>query len=183
MPSVHCVVRSLTKLTRMRGENCVDASVIVISNIANTIDTTVMIDVAMLLWITWATPGSWREGKRTPGIQALTMGVASSSHERAAPAAPKTKAIANGRMRKPPRSAYIAERNKICSRSNILKTGITDRWMKALAPLGKFNLRRTIKDFWAVTFRSLYAGFAVEQRSRSHGLPICAYSIISTFGA
>jgi len=43
------VVRSLTKLTRIRGENCVEASVRVISRIANTIDTTVMIDVAMLL--------------------------------------------------------------------------------------------------------------------------------------
>ena len=36
-PSVPCVVRSLTKLIRMRGENCVDASVSVISRIANTI--------------------------------------------------------------------------------------------------------------------------------------------------
>src|SRR5579862_21547 len=62
-PSVHCVVRSLTKLTRIRGENCVDASVSVISRIANTIDTTVMIEVAMPPRMIWATPGSSREGK------------------------------------------------------------------------------------------------------------------------
>src|SRR5665213_3408550 len=55
IPSVHCVVRSLTKLIRMRGENWVDARVSVISRIAKTIDTTVMIEVAMLLRITCAT--------------------------------------------------------------------------------------------------------------------------------
>jgi hypothetical protein len=65
------VVRSLTKLIRIRGENCVDASVSVISMIANTIDTTVMIEVAMLLRITCATAGSSREGKRTLGTRAL----------------------------------------------------------------------------------------------------------------
>jgi len=70
-PSVPCVVRSRTKLIRMRGENCVDASVSVISRIANTIDTTVMIEVAMLLRMTCATPGSWCEGNRVLGIQAL----------------------------------------------------------------------------------------------------------------
>jgi hypothetical protein len=64
-------VRSLTKLVRMRGENCVDASVSVISRIANTIDTTVMIEVAMLLRITCATPGSSCDGKRMSGINAL----------------------------------------------------------------------------------------------------------------
>src|SRR5208337_3495035 len=47
MPSVHCVTRSREKLTMIRGENCIDASVNVISNIAKTIDTTVMMDVAM----------------------------------------------------------------------------------------------------------------------------------------
>ena len=55
MPSVHCVTRSCTKLKRMRGENCVDASVSVIRRMANTIDTTVMIEVAMLVRIALAT--------------------------------------------------------------------------------------------------------------------------------
>src|SRR5690348_10358932 len=48
-PRVDCVLRSRTKLTRMRGENCVEASVKVISSMANTIETTVMIDVAIAL--------------------------------------------------------------------------------------------------------------------------------------
>ena len=107
------MVRSLTKLIRMRGENCVDASVRVISKIANTMDTTVMIEVAMLLRITWATAGSSCEGKRVVGIQALIAGVDSSSEERKAPVAPRVKAMTNGRIRKPPRSAYITERNRI----------------------------------------------------------------------
>ena len=38
----------------MRGENCMEASVSVISNIAKTIETTVMIEVAMLARITCA---------------------------------------------------------------------------------------------------------------------------------
>ena len=58
MPSVHCVVRSLTKLTRMRGENCVEAKVSVISRIAKTIDTTVMIEPAMTARMVCATWGS-----------------------------------------------------------------------------------------------------------------------------
>jgi hypothetical protein len=95
----------------MRGENCVDARVRVIRRIANTIDTTVIIEVATLLRIVCATPGSSREGKRVCGIQALISGVDSSSDESTAPTTPKTTAIANGRIRKPPRSAYIAERN------------------------------------------------------------------------
>src|ERR1035438_8051497 len=48
IPSVHWVTRSLTKLRSIRGENCIDASVKVISRIAKTIDTTVMIDAAMV---------------------------------------------------------------------------------------------------------------------------------------
>ena len=47
MPSVHCVTRSLAKLTMMRGENCIEASVSVISRIANTMETTVMMEAAM----------------------------------------------------------------------------------------------------------------------------------------
>ena len=54
MPSVPCVTRSRTKLIRKRGENCVEASVRVISRIAKTIDTTVIVDVAMLARIVWA---------------------------------------------------------------------------------------------------------------------------------
>src|SRR3974377_97299 len=47
MPSVHWVTRSREKLTMMRGENCIDARVRVMSKMAKTIDTTVMIDAAM----------------------------------------------------------------------------------------------------------------------------------------
>ena len=42
----------------MRGENWVEASVSVISRMAKTMETTVMIEVAMALRITWATCGS-----------------------------------------------------------------------------------------------------------------------------
>src|SRR5271166_2142230 len=52
MPSVHWVTRSFTKLNRIRGENCIDASVSVISRIANTIDTTVMIASAIVARMT-----------------------------------------------------------------------------------------------------------------------------------
>jgi hypothetical protein len=38
----------LTKLKRIRGENCIDASVSVIRRMAKTIDTTVMIDAAIV---------------------------------------------------------------------------------------------------------------------------------------
>src|SRR6516162_9694828 len=103
----------------MRGENCVDARVRVIRRIANTIDTTVIIEVATLLRIICATPGSSCEGKRVFGIQALISGVDSSSDESTAPIAPKTTAMTKGRIRKPPRSAYIAERNTTGRRSNI----------------------------------------------------------------
>jgi hypothetical protein len=55
MPSVHCVTRSLEKLTMMRGENCIEASVSVINRIANTMETTVIIEAAMPARMTWAT--------------------------------------------------------------------------------------------------------------------------------
>src|ERR1039457_3314270 len=55
MPSVHCVTRSLAKLTMMRGENCIEASVSVINRIANTMETTVIIEAAMPARMTWAT--------------------------------------------------------------------------------------------------------------------------------
>src|SRR5208282_561126 len=129
-PSVRCVVRSLTKLIRMRGENCVDANVNVISRIANTIDTTVMIEVAMLLRMIWATPGSSCEGKRVCGIQPPISGVDSSSDESTAPTVPRTMAMTNGRMRKPPRSAYIAERKRTGRRSNIQMPSVGSKVIK-----------------------------------------------------
>jgi hypothetical protein len=112
------------KPIRIRGENCVDASVSVISRMANTIDTTVMIEVAMLERITCATPGSWRDGNRTLGIHAPICGRASSSEENTAPAIPKITAMTSGRMRKPPRSAYIAERKRTGRRSNIWESPV-----------------------------------------------------------
>src|ERR1039458_7189664 len=123
----------------MRGENCVDASVSVISRIANTIDTTVMIEVAMLLRMTCATPGSWCEGNRVLGIQALIPGIASSSDDSTAPAAPRTMAMANGRMRKPPRSAYIAERNRTGRRSNIRMPNVGLEDIEGLTRLGRIQ--------------------------------------------
>src|ERR1039458_17514 len=70
IPSVHCVTRSLEKLTMMRGENCIDARVSVISRMANTMDTTVIMEAAMPARMTWATCGSACEGNKmvgTPG--------------------------------------------------------------------------------------------------------------------
>ncbi len=58
MPSVHCVTRSRAKLTMMRGENCIEASVSVISRMAKTMDTTVMMEAAMPARMTCATCGS-----------------------------------------------------------------------------------------------------------------------------
>src|SRR5450432_993536 len=57
-PSVHCVTWSLAKLTMMRGENCIDASVRVISRIAKTIETTVMMEEAIPPSMICATCGS-----------------------------------------------------------------------------------------------------------------------------
>ena len=105
IPSVHCVPRSRTKLIRIRGENCIEASVSVISRIANTIDTTVMIDCAITLRITCATCGSECDGNSVAGTQADSAGAASSTEDSTAPASPSTTAIASGRTRNPPRSA------------------------------------------------------------------------------
>src|ERR1700746_2928054 len=77
IPSVHCVARSRTKLTRMRGENCVEASVSVISRMAKTMETTVMMEVAMALRITCATCGSCLEGNSVVGTHALSVGICS----------------------------------------------------------------------------------------------------------
>src|SRR5271165_7075004 len=111
IPSVHCVTRSLEKLTMMRGENCMDAKVSVISKMANTIDTTVMMEAAMPARMTWATCGSACEGNRTVGTQALATGNSSSNHDMNAPAQPSARAIVRGRIRKPPRRLYIAWRS------------------------------------------------------------------------
>src|ERR1035441_7241640 len=110
-PSVRCVTRSLEKLTMMRGENCIDARVSVISRMANTIDTTVIMEAAMPARMTWATCGSACEGNRAVGTQALAAGNSSSSHDRHAPAPPSVSAMISGRIRKPPRRLYVAWRN------------------------------------------------------------------------
>jgi hypothetical protein len=111
IPSVHCVTRSREKLTMMRGENCIDARVSVINRMANTMDTTVMMEAAMPARMTWATCGSACEGNRTVGTQALAAGNSSSNHERNAPAPPSVSAMVSGRIKKPPRKLYIAWRS------------------------------------------------------------------------
>ena len=58
IPSVYWVTRSREKLRMMRRENCIDARVSVMSRMANTIDTTVMMEAAMPARMTWATCGS-----------------------------------------------------------------------------------------------------------------------------
>jgi hypothetical protein len=58
MPRVHCVARSRTKLTRIRGENWVEARVSVIRRMANTIETTVMFELAIPDRMLRATCGS-----------------------------------------------------------------------------------------------------------------------------
>src|ERR1700683_3144315 len=99
MPRVHCVTRSREKLMMMRGENCMEASVRVISRIAKTMETTVMMEAAMPPRMIWATCGSTCEE--------LRGGQDSSSEERNPPAKPRVSAIASGRTRKPPRRLYI----------------------------------------------------------------------------
>src|ERR1039457_7426177 len=111
IPSVHCVTRSREKLTMIRGENCIDARVSVISRMANTIDTTVMMEPAMPPRMTWATCGSACEGNRVEGTQALTAGYSSSNHDSNAPAQPSDSAMVSGRTKKPPRRLYIAWRS------------------------------------------------------------------------
>src|ERR1035437_1007298 len=96
MPRVHCVTRSLEKLTMMRGENCMEASVSVISRMANTMETTVMMEAAMPPRMTWATCGSAWEGKIALGTQALRAGKASSHSDSSAPMQPSTIAMDSG---------------------------------------------------------------------------------------
>ena len=88
----------------MRGENCVEASVSVISSMAKTIDTTVMVEVAMALRITCATCGSCRDGNSVVGTHALSAGICSSSDDSTPPTVPSASAMTNGRIRKPPRN-------------------------------------------------------------------------------
>jgi len=57
IPSVHCVTDPWKSDDDAR-ENCMEASVSVISNIAKTIETTVMIEAAMPPRMTCATCGS-----------------------------------------------------------------------------------------------------------------------------
>jgi len=96
-------MRSRAKLTVMRGENCIEARVSVISRIANTIETTVIVEVAMSPRITCATPGSECEKKRTRGTQSPMEGSDSSIQETTAPLHASTSAIVTGRTRNPPR--------------------------------------------------------------------------------
>src|SRR5664279_467625 len=110
IPSVHCVTRSREKLTMMRGENCIDARVSVMSRMANTMDTTVMMEPAMSARMIWATWGSACEGNRVEGTQELTAGNSSSNHDRNPPAQPKASAMVSGRIKKPPRRLYMAWR-------------------------------------------------------------------------
>src|ERR1039457_6777440 len=86
MPRVHCVTRSCTKLTMIRGENCMEASVRVMSMMAKTMETTVMMEAAMPARMICATCGSAREGNSTPGVQPRRAGKDSSNAESTAPA-------------------------------------------------------------------------------------------------
>ncbi len=106
MPRVCWVTLSRTKLIMMRGENCVDASVNVINRMANTIDTTVIMAVAILLSTSWATAGSCVVGKSMVGIQCRMFGYHSSKVDKYIPAAPINKAITNGRIRNPTRKSF-----------------------------------------------------------------------------
>src|ERR1035438_411856 len=124
MPSVHCVTPSLTKLTMMRGENCMEARVRVISRIAKTIETTVMMEVGITDRMTWATCGSAREGKSAYGTQALAPGTVPSIQDKRAPAHPSVTAIVNGRTRKPPRKLYMAWRTHNGSRICLIQFSI-----------------------------------------------------------
>jgi len=108
MPSVHWVTRSFAKLTMMRGENCIEASVSVISRIAKTMETTVMIEAAIPPRMNCATCGSACEGKIARGTTSLNVGKVSSTHASIAPAQPSASAMISGRTRNPPRRLYVA---------------------------------------------------------------------------
>jgi hypothetical protein len=119
IPSVHWVTRSRVKLRMMRGENCIEASVNVMSKIAKTMDTTVMMEVAIPPSNTCATCGSACEGNSTLGTHELMPGTSSSIHDKAAPANPNASAMVSGRTRKPPRKLYMARRSANARRSFI----------------------------------------------------------------
>ena len=120
MPRVHCVTRSWTKLTMMRGENCMEARVRVINRMAKTMETTVMMEAAMPPRMICATCGSACEGNSRPGAQPPTAGIDSSNSDNTAPRQPSTSAIDSGRTRKPPRRLYMARRNSNGRRSGKL---------------------------------------------------------------
>src|SRR5208337_5345974 len=105
----------------MRGENWVEARVRVISRIAKTIETTVMVEVAIVVRMACATWGSDCEGKSACGTNARISGNCSSSADRTAPVVPSASAISNGRMRNPPRRLYAADWTSTGSRLSIPK--------------------------------------------------------------
>jgi hypothetical protein len=84
------------------------------------------------------------DGKSVLGIQAPICGVDSSSDDSTVPAVPRTMAITNGRMRKPPRSAYTAERNRTGRRSNIRTSSAGSRTLRVSPDRVKFNQYRSI---------------------------------------
>ena len=87
----------------MRGENCIEASVNDISNIAKTIDTTVMVEVAILLKMICATWGSLLEGKNASGIQEPKAGYVASRYDSSHPMKPSAIVMHSGLTRNPPR--------------------------------------------------------------------------------
>src|ERR1700691_2747993 len=144
MPRVHWVTRSCTKLTMIRGENCMEASVKVISMMANTIDTTVIMEPAMPPRIICATCGSACEGNSAPGVQPPRAGKDSSNSESSAPAQPSASAIDSGRTRNPPRRLYMARRNSNGRRLGKLMAN--DSWRELCEfILARYRQRRHIQ--------------------------------------
>src|ERR1035437_1423964 len=105
------------KLVMIRGENCIEAKVSVISRIAKTIETTVIMADAMVLKMSRAMSGSDLDGNRIVGIQAFIGGTHSSKCDNKAPATPRAMAKIRGRTKNPPRSLYlICRKNMVISR-------------------------------------------------------------------
>jgi hypothetical protein len=76
---------------RILGENCVEASVSVISRIAKTIETPVIVEVAMLVRMACATWGATCEGNSACGTNQRIAGNCSSKADMAAPAVPSAR--------------------------------------------------------------------------------------------
>src|SRR5271166_945858 len=87
---------------------------------ANTIETTVIVEVAMLVRMACATCGSACEGNSASGTNERISGKRSSNAEIVAPATPRAITIRNGRTRKPPRKLYATDWYRIGSRLSIL---------------------------------------------------------------